>query len=123
MNRLNEIFNKIAKMEQNAQEVKLGMNVELALVDDVQTLYNSANKIYQSNTDTLKKYATQLESMFQKSADEYKKAMDKYTQLEKMSKELGLQLPNDVIKLKSLIEFGINDSLQSKKNAVNILSI
>lgn len=120
---INNILKKIEKANE-VQKVELAKHeIELALVDDVQTLYNSANKIYQSNTDTLKKYATQLEGMFQKSADEYKKAMDKFTQLEKMSKELGLQLPNDVVKLKSLIEFGINDSLQSKKNAVNILSI
>jgi len=99
------------------------MNVELSLIDDVQSLYNSANKLYQSNTDILNKYASQLEGMFQKSADEYKKAMDKFIQLEKITKELGIPLPNEVVKLKPLIEFGFNDSLQSKKNAVNILSI
>lgn len=120
MSSINNILKKIAKSE----KVELAKHeVNLALVDDVQSLYNSANKIYKSNTDTLTKYANQLEGMFQKSADEYKKALDKFTQLEKMSKELGIQLPSDVTKLKSLIEFGLNDSLQSKKNVVNILSI
>ena len=105
------------KVELNSIEVKLG------LVDDIESLYNSANKLYQSNTDTLKKYASQLEGMFQKSADEYKKAIDKFIQLEKIAKELGIPLPNEVVKLKPLIEFGLSDSLKSKKNAVNILSI
>ncbi len=85
--------------------------VELALVEDVQNLYNAANKSYKANTDQLTSFASKMESSFQKTADEYKKALDKYSQLEKMSKELGVQLPNDITKLKGLIEFGLKDSL------------
>ena len=81
------------------QGIELGSHkVELALVDDVQNLYNNANKLYKANTDSLQKFATKMESDFQKAADEYKKAMDKFNQLDKMSKDLGIALPPDVVK-------------------------
>jgi anion-transporting ArsA/GET3 family ATPase len=119
MNTLKTVFGKLFK-----EETQLASHeVELALVDDVKTLYENANKLYQSNTDLLQKYAQTLETNFQKSADEYKKALDKYNQLEKTSKELGIALPNEISKLKGLIEFGQKDSLSSKSNAVKILSI
>jgi hypothetical protein len=124
---MNNILNKIAQMERNAAEIKgvelAKHEVELALVDDVQNLYNAANKSYKANTDSLNRIAKQLESEFQKTADEYKKALDKYNQLEKMSKDLGVPLPNEISKLKGLIEFGLNDSLNSKQNAVNVIAI
>jgi len=124
---MNNILNKIAQMERNAaelQSVELAKHeVELALVDDVQNLYNAANKSYKANTDQLMSFASKMESSFQKTADEYKKALDKYNQLEKMSKDLGVQLPNEVSKLKGLIEFGLNDSLDAKSNAVKIAAI
>jgi hypothetical protein len=124
---MNNILNKIAQMERNAaelQEVQLAKHeVELALVDDVQNLYNAANKSYKANTDQLMSFASKMESSFQKTADEYKKALDKYNQLEKMSKDLGVPLPNEISKLKGLIEFGLNDSLDAKSNAVKIAAI
>jgi hypothetical protein len=97
--------------------------VELALTDDVKTLYENANKVYAQNGDLLDKYAQALEKAFQSAADEYKKALDKFSQLEKSSKDLGIDLPQDIAKLKSLIEYGLKDSLNSKQNAVKILSI
>jgi hypothetical protein len=124
---MNNILNKIAQMERNAaelQSVELAKHeVELALVDDVQNLYNAANKSYKANTDQLMSFASKMESSFQKTADEYKKALDKYNQLEKMSKDLGVPLPNEISKLKGLIEFGLNDSLDAKSNAVKIAAI
>jgi hypothetical protein len=124
---MNNILNKIAQMERNASEIKgvqlAKHEVELALVDDVQNLYNAANKSYKANTDQLMSFASKMESSFQKTADEYKKALDKYNQLEKMSKDLGVPLPNEISKLKGLIEFGLNDSLDAKSNAVKIAAI
>jgi hypothetical protein len=124
---MNNILNKIAQMERNAAEIKgvelAKHEVELALVDDVQNLYNAANKSYKANTDQLMSFASKMESSFQKTADEYKKALDKYNQLEKMSKDLGVPLPNEISKLKGLIEFGFNDSLDAKSNAVKIAAI
>ena len=40
-----------------------------------------------------------------------------------MSKDLGIPIPNEITKLKGLIEFGLKDSLKSKSNAANILAI
>jgi hypothetical protein len=40
-----------------------------------------------------------------------------------MSKDLGVPLPNEISKLKGLIEFGLNDSLDAKSNAVKIAAI
>jgi len=105
-------------------EAKLASHiVELTIVDDVKSLYDKANKSYEANTNLLNRIAKQLESEFQKTADEYKKALDKYNQLEKTSKDLGFPIPSDISKLKGLIEYGLNDSLKSKKNAVNVIAI
>ena len=120
MNTTKSVYNKLFSED----KVELGKHeVKLALVDDVRTLYNNANKAYQKNTDTLSKVANQLEVEFQKTADEYQKALDKYNNLEKMSKDLGVPIPNEISKLKGLIEFGLKDSLKSKSNAANILAI
>ena len=120
MNTMKTVFTKLFSED----KVELGKHeVELALVDDVKTLYSNANKAYQKNTDTLSKVANQLEVEFQKTADEYQKALDKYNNLEKMSKDLGVPIPNEISKLKGLIEFGLKDSLKSKSNAANILAI
>ena len=119
MNTQKSVYNKLFK-----EETQLASHeVNLALVDDVQNLYNAANKSYKANTDQLMSFASKMESSFQKTADEYKKALDKYNQLEKMSKDLGVPLPNEISKLKGLIEFGLNDSLDAKSNAVKIAAI
>jgi hypothetical protein len=119
MNTRKTVYNKLFK-----EETKLATHeVDLSLVDDVKSFYENANKVYKSNTDLLQKYAQTLETNFQKSADEYKKALDKYNQLEKSSKDLGIDLPQEISKLKGLIEFGQKDSLNSKSNAVKILAI
>jgi len=114
------VFNKLWKS--NSTELA-SHKVELALTDDVKSLYESANKIYAQNGDLLDKYAQSLEKAFQSAADEYKKSLDKFNQLEKASKDLGIDLPQDIVKLKSLIEYGIKDSLNSKSNVVKILAI
>ena len=119
MNTRKTVYNKLFKEEVNLSTHE----VDLSLVDDVKTLYENANKVYKNNTDLLQKYAQTLETNFQKSADEYKKALDKYNQLEKSSKDLGINLPQEISKLKGLIEFGQKDSLSSKSNAVKILAI
>ena len=121
---MNNILNKIAQMERNAEEIQLATHkVELTLADDVRALYNNANKFYEANIDERYKMATRLEKEFQKAADEYQKALDKYNSLEKMSKDLGVPIPNEISKLKDLIEYGLKDSLKSKSNAANILAI
>ena len=51
MNKLNEIFKKVAELEKNAQEVKLGIHVELALTDDIKAV---ANKIKAEVTESNK---------------------------------------------------------------------
>ena len=111
------VFSKLFKTELGTHKI------DLALVDDVKNLYENANKIYAQNGDLLSKYAQALEKAFQLAADDYKKALDKFNQLEKSGKDLGIDLPQDIIKLKSLIEFGLKDSLNSKSNAVKILAI
>ena len=97
--------------------------VELALIDDIQSLYEKANKLYKSNTDALNNFASKMEKDFQLTADTYKSALDKYNQLEKSAKDLGVDLTSSITKYKDLIEFGLKDSLQSKSNAVNIMAI
>jgi len=123
MSTLNNVFKKLEHTDKVTKVNLESQRVELALLDDVKSGYDKANQLYKANTDLLNKYASTLEKSFQDTANEYQKALDKFNQLEKSSKELGIDLPQDVVKLKGLIDFGIKDSLQSKKNAVNILSI
>ena len=112
-----QVFNKLFKTELGTHKI------DLALVDDVKNLYENANKTYAQNGDLLDRYAQSLEKAFQSAADDYKKALDKFNQLEKSGKDLGIDLPQDIIKLKSLIEYGLKDSLNSKSNVVKILAI
>jgi hypothetical protein len=123
MSTLNNVFKKLEHTDKVAKVNLESQRVELALLDDVKNGYDKANQLYKSNTDLLNKYASTLEKAFQDTANEYQKALDKFNQLEKSSKELGIDLPQDIVKLKGLIDFGLKDSLQSKKNAVNILAI
>jgi len=123
MSTLNNVFKKLEHTDKVTKVNLESQRVELALLDDVKNGYDKANQLYKSNTDLLNKYASTLEKAFQDTANEYQKALDKFNQLEKSSKELGIDLPQDIVKLKGLIDFGLKDSLQSKKNAVNILAI
>ena len=97
--------------------------VDLALTDDVKTIFDSAMKMFSNNTSELSKFTQKMESQFQKTADEYQKALDKFNQLEKMSKDLGIDLPNEISKLKPAIEYGLKETLKSKSNVVDILAI
>jgi chromosome segregation ATPase len=100
MNKLNSIFKKVAELEKNAQEVKLGMHVELALVDDINSNSKKANDLI-SKVEQLENEFSIAEKRIQdlrKQLNTYKAPAKSLTDslsndLEKMavqSKELGI---------------------------------
>lgn len=100
MNKLNDIFKKVAELEKNAQEVKLGIHVELGAVDEIQSIVKDSANIYNQflSSDNL------IKPNLQKAQDEAKKAfslLNKYidnienaknmiSKVENQLKELGI---------------------------------
>ena len=110
MNRLNEIFKKVAELEKNANEVKLGMQVELSLVDDI----NSNSK---KSNDLISK-VEQLENEFsiaEKRIQDLRKQLNTY---KAPAKSLTDSLSNDLEKMAvQSKELGIDfNSLPAYKN-------
>ena len=117
MNKLNDIFKKVAELEKNAQEVKLGMHVELASIKELQTA-----------TDIMKKFEPDVQkivNVFEQKVNEVNKAFvalrnernifyvwanneapARIRDFEKAAKALGLEVNNlpEVIALKKEIE-------------------
>ena len=117
MNKLNNIFKKVAELEKNAQEVKLGMNIELASIKELQTA-----------TDIMKKFEPDVQKIvdvFEQKVNEVNKAFvalrnernifyvwanneapARIRDFEKAAKALGLEVNNlpEVIALKKEIE-------------------
>ena len=115
MNKLNSIFKKVAELEKNAQEVKLGMHVELALIDE---LKNEAEKLEQFGSAFLKQrlviYAemktakTQLETYFNQS----KKVVNLYDNVKKKYNELGLNYEKDASLNKTVMAIQMIDEYE-----------
>ena len=107
---MNNILKMISKMESNANEVKLGKHeVELSLFDDIKSSIEGARKL-----------KTEIESNFSKAngglrfCDNFDKSFNKALVL---AKEVGLQIPNDVTKLKDM-----SDELRSFFNKINSIN-
>ena len=101
MNKLNDIFNKIAKMEQNAQEVKLAKyEVELAgIADKALKLFDSFRDNQLQNTVDLKNQLDEQIKKYNKKVDDTTKKfreiekgeyLSAYTQITDMARELGV---------------------------------
>lgn len=126
MNRLNEIFKKVAELEKNAQEVKLGMHeVELGLLQDV-------DKRIESNGNDSKKafeYAFKAKEMLS-NANTFEKGVVKnyqsiyveLTKLTKTVKDLGLPTAEIDNKL-NLVKGYISKHEENQKNIEKALQI
>ena len=112
MNKLNDIFNKIAKMEQNAQEVKLGKHeVELGIAQDMKKssddLYNKVSQI-QSKMILI---FDDLKPLVDKLRGEYEYSL----KLQNQAKELGIESA-----VKIFVDLG-NDFKQTEKLASKLM--
>ena len=125
MNKLNDIFKKIAELEKNAQEVKLGMHVELGLLQDVE-------KRIESNGNDSKKafeYAFKAKEMLS-NANTFEKGVVKnyqsiyveLTKLTKTVKDLGLPTAEIDNKL-NLVKGYISKHEENQKNIEKALQI
>jgi hypothetical protein len=101
MNKLNDIFNKIAKMEQNAQEIKLAKyEVELAgIADKALKLFDSFRDNQLQNTVDLKNQLDEQIKKYNKKVDDTTKKyreiekgeyLTAYTKITEMARELGI---------------------------------
>lgn len=98
---MNNILNKIAQMERNAEQVNLASHkVELALFDDIKSSIDGARKMKE---EIISNFAKANGGM--RFCDAFDKSFSK---AEQMAKEVGFDIPQDVFKLKNM-----NDELRS----------
>jgi hypothetical protein len=93
MNRLNEIFKKVAELEKNANEVKLGMHVELSDYVEVVGAYNAIEKNYNTilkQTQTARAELKKAVESLQEQQNLTNKFNDSLIQFEKKAKDLGI---------------------------------
>ena len=84
MNKLNSIFKKVAELEKNANEVKLGMHeVELSLTGDAQKSYEQLKKLYIE----LKKDSEQYVKLKKAQEDYYEVLKKKFYELKDYTQE------------------------------------
>jgi hypothetical protein len=125
MKKLNSIFKKVAELEKNANEVKLGMNVELGLLQDV-------DKRIESNGNDSKKafdMAFKAKGMLSE-ANAFEKGVIKnyqsiYVELIKLTKTVkDLGLPTTEIDNKlNLVKGYISKHEENQKNIEKAISI
>lgn len=101
MNKLNSIFKKVAELEKNANEVKLGMHeVELAgIADKAFKLFDSFRDNQLQNTVDLKNQLDEQIKKYNKKVDDTTKKfreiekgeyLSAYTKITDMARELGV---------------------------------
>ena len=101
MNKLNDIFKKVAELEKNANEVKLGKyEVELAgIADKALKLFDSFRDSQLQNTVDLKNQLDEQIKKYNKKVDDTTKKyreiekgeyLSAYTKITEMARELGI---------------------------------
>lgn len=99
MNKLNDIFNKIAKMEQNANEVKLGMQVELGIIQDDIKKVQAAQKEFEDGFLVISFARQKAIPMIKNAISNSQKFLTQVQQTKKAAKELGVDLPQEYLNL------------------------
>jgi phage host-nuclease inhibitor protein Gam len=125
MNKLNDIFKKIAKMEQNANEVKLGMHVELGLLQDVDKRIESNGNDSKKAFDMAFKAKGMLSeaNAFEKGViKNYQSIYVELTKLTKTVKDLGLPT-NEIDNKLNLVKGYISKHEENQKNIEKAISI
>lgn len=105
MSKLNDIFKKVAELEKNAQEVKLGMHeVELTKIDDyTKKLFNVlGNKI--TEYENLINQTIKAKDLLKKTYDKINKEGDQlYAEYDVKARELGIAM-NDIPNFRKMWE-------------------
>jgi hypothetical protein len=101
MNKLNDIFKKIAKMEQNAQEVKLGKHeVELGSIDNLNKVLEEIKGAGRSVAATGRKSVSALVNTTLPIIDTTRKKIEQarkdYDLISKQAKDLGVEIPANI---------------------------
>jgi phage host-nuclease inhibitor protein Gam len=125
MNKLNSIFKKVAELEKNAEEVKLGMNVELGLLQDVDKRIESNGNDSKKAFDMAFKAKGMLSeaNAFEKGViKNYQSIYVELTKLTKTVKDLGLPTAEIDNKL-NLVKGYISKHEENQKNIEKAISI
>ena len=125
MNKLNSIFKKVAELEKNANEVKLGMNVELGLLQDVDKRIESNGNDSKKAFDMAFKAKGMLSeaNAFEKGViKNYQSIYVELTKLTKTVKDLGLPT-NEIDNKLNLVKGYISKHEENQKNIEKAISI
>ena len=116
---LNKVFKKVADIERNATELA-SHEVELALVDDIQKMYNDASKELTIAGNASKKAIAAIDEVFtayRQNAVKSNEALNQIGQFKIQAKNLGLEMPANIVKFESDLTANLKNS-QAKMTAV-----
>ena len=125
MNKLNSIFKKVAELEKNSLEVKLVMNVELGLLQDVDKRIESNGNDSKKAFDMAFKAKGMLSeaNTFEKGViKNYQSIYVELTKLTKTVKDLGLPT-NEIDNKLNLVKGYISKHEENQKNIEKAISI
>ena len=112
---LNEVFEKISKIESNATELA-SHKVELGIAEDVKKAYADAITARKKSFDVMQKFKGDTANALKelnalKSINE--SALPIFARYEAAAKELGLPLPAEIMQQKQNIQDGLKGTLTS----------
>lgn len=115
---MNNILNKIAQMERNAEEIQLASHhVELGLADTLKTNVNEDNKNVEKLQLQIEKITTEIKNlgaMWDKANSGIKVTSNTYDRMVEMAKELGLP-ESEIEKMPEVKQY--------EKNAVTLTEV
>ena len=116
---LNEVFKKVADIERNATELA-SHEVELALVDDIQKMYNDASKELTIAGNASKKAIAAIDEVFtayRQNAVKSNEALKAIVELKTQAKNVGLDVPANILKFESDLTANVKNS-QAKMTSI-----
>ena len=110
---MKNIFNKIAKIEENANEIKLAKHeVNLGLIDDFKSQAAKSFGAYTKATrqvEALNKSANDTLAALNEAGTQLVKVNPLFQDIEKAAKDLGLDLPNEVKQEMKMVKLQIQE--------------
>ena len=117
MNTTKSVYNRLFTED----KVELASErVELALVDDIQKMYNAAGKELSTANNASKKAIAAIDEVFtayRQNAIKSNEALGKIAELKKQAKDLGLDAPANVLKFEEDLTANVKNS-QAKMAAI-----
>ncbi len=110
MNTTKSVYNRLFSED----KVELASErIELALVDDIQKMYNAAGKELSTANNASKKAIAAIDEVFtayRQNAIKSNEALGKIAELKKQAKDLGLEAPANVLKFEEDLTSNVKNS-------------